>query len=190
MNKAIFGAISAVALMVGTAWAQAPAGQNTAAPPPAAQTGQGPQGQAGTAGTTQARPDAAVDQTPARAAADRTAADTAGAGAAATSVASVDKLMGKDVVGKDGDKLGEVEDVILDGNGQAQQLVLPRGGLLGINEKKVAIDFAQVQSRPDDDKLHVSTLSEDDVRNLPEFKYEDGMTSLNRLRPGAGTGVR
>ncbi|WP_194913211.1 PRC-barrel domain-containing protein [Azospirillum sp. INR13] len=169
MNKPIFGAISAVALMVGTAWAQAPAGQNAA-------------------GTTQARPDATVGQTPARAAADETAADTAGV--ASTSVASVDKLMGKDVVGKDGDKLGEVEDVILDGNGQAQQLVLSRGGLLGINEKKIAIDFAQVQSRPDDDKLHVSTLSEGDVRNLPEFKYEDGMTSLNRQHSGDGTGVR
>lgn len=185
MHKPIFGAISAVALMVGTAWAQAPAGQNTAAPPTAAQTSQGQQSQAGHAATTQARPDPTVGQMP-----GRTSADTAGAATASTGVASVDKLMGKDVVGKDGDKLGEVEDVILDGNGQAQQLVLSRGGLLGINEKKVAIDFTQVQSRPDDDKLHVSTLSEDDVRNLPEFKYEDGMTSLNRQRPDAGATVR
>jgi sporulation protein YlmC with PRC-barrel domain len=84
----------------------------------------------------------------------RTSADTAGASTASTGVASVDKLMGKDVVGKDGDKLGDVEDVILDANGRAQQLVLSRGGLLGINEKKVAIDFTQVQSRPDDDELH------------------------------------
>lgn len=162
MTIRLIGAAAAIALMSGAVLAQTPAPRagnaaNDASPPSATTTG--PAGTQRSTGTE----------------------DDARGG-----VASVDRLMGKDVVGRDDEKLGEVEDVILGPDGQAQKLVLARGGFLGMNEKQVAIDFDLVQSRPDDDDLHVSSLSRDDVRNMPEFQYEDGMTSLNRSRSGNG----
>jgi sporulation protein YlmC with PRC-barrel domain len=163
MTIRLIGAAAAIALMSSAAWAQSPAPRtgnaaNDASPPSATMTGPGSTGVQRSTGTE----------------------DDARGG-----VASVDRLMGKDVVGRDDEKLGEVEDVILGPDGQAQKLVLARGGFLGMNEKQVAIDFDLVRSRPDDDDLHVSSLSRDDVRNMPEFQYEDGMTSLNRSRTGS-----
>lgn len=164
MTIRLIGAAAAIALMSGAVLAQSPAprtgnGSNDASPPSATMTGPGTAGAQRSTGTE----------------------DNAQRG-----VASVERLMGKDVVGRDDEKLGEVEDVILGPDGKAQKLVLARGGFLGMNEKQVAIDFNLVQSRPDDDDLHVSSLSRDDVRNMPAFRYEDGMTSLDRSRSGNG----
>jgi len=172
MTMKLIGAVSAFALMSGVAWADSPGAQGSTAHDSAAQRPAEAQAPA-TPGMTSG----AADQNlrPGDAA-------TSGFGAG---MASVDKLMGRDVIGRDGEKLGEVEDVILGPGGQAQKLVLSRGGFLGMGEKQVAIDFDQLQSRPDDDKLHASALSADDVRNMPGFEYDDGMTSLNRNRTGA-----
>ncbi|NYZ15165.1 PRC-barrel domain-containing protein [Azospirillum sp. RWY-5-1] len=163
MTIRLIGAAAAIALMSSAAWAQSPAPRtgNAAndASPSATMTGPGTAGTQRSTGTE----------------------DNVRGG-----MASVDRLMGKDVIGRDDEKLGEVEDVILGPDGQARKLVLARGGFLGMNEKQVAIDFNLVQSRPDDDDLHVSSLSRDDVRNMAEFQYEDGMTSLNRSRTGSG----
>lgn len=103
--------------------------------------------------------------------------------------ASVEQWMGKDVVGSDGAKIGEVSDVILDPqSGQAKQLVISSGGFLGIGEKQIAVDFQQAQPVPGQDSLRLQTLTQADVRTLPEFRYDESMTSLSRggqQQPGA-----
>ena len=95
-------------------------------------------------------------------------------------MASVEVLMGKNVYGKDNEKVGEVEDVILDSNGKAQQLVIASGGFLGIGEKQIAVDYSQAQWDQQQNRIHLSGMSRDDVKSLPEFKYSDTTTSLNR----------
>src|SRR5215211_5861186 len=55
------------------------------------------------------------------------------------------KLMGIDVYGSDNQKIGDVDDVILDKQGKIQAIVVGIGGFLGIGEKDVAIPFEQVQ---------------------------------------------
>lgn len=109
-------------------------------------------------------------------------------GAMQSSRASVEKLMGKDVVGSDGEKIGEISDVILDPqSGQARQLVISSGGFLGIGEKQIAVDFQSAQPVPGKDDLRLQSLTQADVRTLPEFRYDESMTSLNRggQQPGA-----
>jgi sporulation protein YlmC with PRC-barrel domain len=55
------------------------------------------------------------------------------------------RLMGTDIYGSDNQKIGDVDDVILDRQGKIQAVVVGVGGFLGIGEKNVAIPFDRVQ---------------------------------------------
>jgi sporulation protein YlmC with PRC-barrel domain len=55
------------------------------------------------------------------------------------------KLMGVDVYGSDNQKIGDIDEVLVDKEGKIQAVVVGIGGFLGIGEKNVAIPYAQVQ---------------------------------------------
>ncbi|BAI72752.1 hypothetical protein AZL_021140 [Azospirillum sp. B510] len=101
-------------------------------------------------------------------------------------LASADELIGKNVYGRDNNKIGEVDDVILDASGQAKQLVISSGGFLGIGEKQVAVDFNAANWDAQNNRLNLAGMSRDDVKAMPDFKYDDTMTSLNKTRKPAG----
>lgn len=134
-----------------------------------------------------------------------TAAPSAGVTAPMGSV-SAEEMLGKTVVGSDGEEIGEVEDVIMDAaSGKARQLIISSGGFLWIGEKQIAVDFTSAQPGSDDGEIKLSNLTRDQVKSMPEFEYNDSMTSLNRSRdksdaprattpmapaaPGMGTGT-
>jgi len=166
----LIGAASAMALMTGAAFAQGtsmtdPTTSNPSTPPSAMESAPAP--------------------------ANAPAVGEGGATGSAVSAASVQGLMGKDVIGSDGEKLGTVEDVIVDpASGEAKQLVISSGGFLGIGEKQIAIDFSQAQVTMDDDgddpQVKLQSVTQADVEGMPEFEYSDTMTSLNR---GTDTGA-
>jgi sporulation protein YlmC with PRC-barrel domain len=110
---------------------------------------------------------------------------SATSGATAGQLASAEELIGKNVYGRDNDKIGEVDDVILDANGQAKQLVVSSGGFLGIGEKQVAVDYTAANWDSQNNRLNLAGMSRDDVKAMPEFKYDDTMTSLNKNRKPA-----
>lgn len=124
---------------------------------------------------------------------DATKSDSMTSGSAATSgglggqLASADELIGKNVYGRDNNKIGEIEDVILDANGKAKQLVISSGGFLGIGEKQVAVDYSAANWDSQNNRLNLAGMSRDDVKAMPEFKYDDTMTSLNKSRKPAET---
>ncbi|MFS2010768.1 PRC-barrel domain-containing protein [Azospirillum sp. CT11-132] len=124
---------------------------------------------------------------------DATKSDSMTSGSAATSgglggqLASADELIGKNVYGRDNNKIGEIEDVILDANGKAKQLVISSGGFLGIGEKQVAVDYSAANWDSQNNRLNLAGMSRDDVKSMPEFKYDDTMTSLNKSRKPAET---
>ena len=164
MRKTLIAAVSTLALMTGAAYAQSTTGGST-----------------GSGGTTTNSPAMQRDTGGTAATSPTTSAAQSGTTANHPTLASAEKLLGKNVYGKDNEKVGEVEDIILDpASGQAKQLVLSSGGFLGIGEKKVAVDFNQAKWNEADNRLQLSTLSRDDVKNMNEFKYSDSMTSLNR----------
>ncbi|PGH53310.1 hypothetical protein CRT60_25790 [Azospirillum palustre] len=100
-------------------------------------------------------------------------------------LASADELIGKNVYGRDNNKIGEVDDVILDGTGQAKQLVISSGGFLGIGEKQVAVDYSAANWDSQNNRLNLAGMSRDDVKAMPDFKYDDTMTSLYKNRKPA-----
>jgi sporulation protein YlmC with PRC-barrel domain len=55
------------------------------------------------------------------------------------------RLMGIDVYGADNQKIGDIDEVLVDRQGKIHGLVVGVGGFLGIGQKDVAIPFDQVQ---------------------------------------------
>ena len=55
------------------------------------------------------------------------------------------RLMGVDVYGADNQKIGDIDEVLVDRQGKIHGLVVGVGGFLGIGQKDVAIPFDQVQ---------------------------------------------
>ena len=55
------------------------------------------------------------------------------------------QLMGVDVYGPDNQKIGDIDEVLVDRQGKIHGLVVGVGGFLGIGQKDVAIPFDQVQ---------------------------------------------
>jgi sporulation protein YlmC with PRC-barrel domain len=55
------------------------------------------------------------------------------------------KLIGMTVVSANNESIGDVNDVLVDRNGQVQAVVIGVGGFLGIGEKDVAIPFQSVE---------------------------------------------
>ncbi|GLR80729.1 DUF4142 domain-containing protein (plasmid) [Azospirillum oryzae] len=118
----------------------------------------------------------------------RPAVASAGAAGAATQQgASIEKMMGKDVYGENGKKLGDVADIILDSQtGKATQVILNRGGVLGIGAKQVALDYNLL--RADGDRVVARQVTEDQVKQMAEFKYDDNTVSLGKRNGDHNTG--
>lgn len=55
------------------------------------------------------------------------------------------KFVGVDVYGSDGQKIGDVSDILMDALGNAKTVVIGVGGFLGIGEKTVAIPFTALE---------------------------------------------
>lgn len=92
---------------------------------------------------------------------------------------SFSNLMGKDVYGDNNQKLGDVADVILDPqSGNATAVVLDRGGLLGIGAKQIALDYKLLDVT--DDRIVARQITEDQVKAMPEFQYDDTMVSYGK----------
>ena len=169
MRKELIGAASALALMTGAAFAQ---GTSTSDQPAATTT-----------------PPSVMERAPAMGPANNQGVGTRGA----MTAASAEEMLGKDVVGSDGKKLGSVEDVIVDpASGEAKQLVVSSGGFLGIGAKQIAVDFSQAQVGMDDDgddpQIKMQNMTQADVEGLPEFEYSDTMTSLGHGTDTGATG--
>lgn len=172
MRREIIAAASVLALMTGTAMAQSS--------PPAT-------------GTTTGAPTATEMNKSGNTMPGGSASGSAATGSASDltggQMASAETMMGKNVYGTDNEKVGEVEDIILDSNGKAQQLVISSGGFLGIGEKQIAVDIGKANWDAQQERVQLSGMTRDQVKDMPEFEYSDTTTSLNRNKDKAGDTV-
>jgi len=63
---------------------------------------------------------------------------------------SANQLMGAEVYGMDNSDIGEVNDIVFDMKGDIKAIVVDVGGFLGIGEKPVALTFANLSVRKDE----------------------------------------
>jgi sporulation protein YlmC with PRC-barrel domain len=92
-------------------------------------------------------------------------------------------------------KIGEIEDVLVDRSGKATGLIIGVGGFLGAGEKDVAVPFNAVQiTNKNNNKWYlVMNATKDGLKNAKGFKYdrnamtwvpEEGSATTGTQRPG------
>ena len=102
-----------------------------------------------------------------------------------------ENLIGKELVGEQGEEFGEIEDVLIDPkSGQAQRVIVSVGGFLGIGEKQVAIDTKRLQMTPGQENVRISGLTKDQVEQMPTFEMDENMTSFNQTPGNTLPGAR
>ena len=92
-----------------------------------------------------------------------------------------DELIGKDVVNARGDKVGDIEDIVIDNN-KAVMAIVSVGGFLGMGDKDVAIPFDQLRMN-DRNAILMSETSADQLKQLPAYKKTDAWRPVERNRP-------
>ena len=79
------------------------------------------------------------------------------------------QLMGMNVEGTDGKKLGDVKDLVIDpDDGSIEYIVLDFGGVLGIGTKYFAIPWEAVDQTADKKKLMID-VAKKDLKTAPGF---------------------
>lgn len=77
------------------------------------------------------------------------------------------KIIGENVIDAQGDKLGEIEDLVIDANGQAvRYAVLSHGGVLGVGEKRFAYPVSLLKTKDGSDDL-VLNVSKEKLEKAP-----------------------
>ena len=77
------------------------------------------------------------------------------------------KLIGKTFVGSGNERVGTLEDIIVDGKGNIQSAIVADGDFAGVG-KKAAFDFGSVVTQQSDGKV-VASISEDDIKSARKF---------------------
>lgn len=86
------------------------------------------------------------------------------------------KLIGKDVYGANNQKIGEVDDVVLDqSSSKVNAILVDVGGFLGIGAKTVAVPVADI--RAEGDRVVASSMTKEQAKDMPEYKKDDRATN-------------
>ncbi|EWY41556.1 hypothetical protein N825_23645 [Skermanella stibiiresistens SB22] len=94
-----------------------------------------------------------------------------------TDAVLADDLIGRTVIGADGESLGEINDILLSRSGEIERVVVGGGGVLGIGERQVAIPWSDTEASPDQDRVRV-TMTAEDFQAAPDYERADGDSGL------------
>jgi sporulation protein YlmC with PRC-barrel domain len=84
----------------------------------------------------------------------------------------VDRIVGMDVVDAAGNKIGTVDNIVLDKSGKLTGLVLSAGEILGMGGKTVAISWQDVAAVENAEAITVN-LTEEQLAAAPEFRTKE-----------------
>jgi sporulation protein YlmC with PRC-barrel domain len=91
-------------------------------------------------------------------------------------------LIGAEVVGSDGESVGEIDDIVLStANADSVRAVMQVGGIAGIGEKRVSLPLGQLaveRSGSDNEPTVRASLGRTALEQLPEFEYEERRETL------------
>lgn len=88
-------------------------------------------------------------------------------------------LLGKSVYNENGQKVGEVEDLIVAPDSNVSFVIVGAGGFVGIGRHDVAVPVAQVKEQAG--KLVMAGATPDSVKAMPAFAYADDDTQRERF---------
>jgi sporulation protein YlmC with PRC-barrel domain len=80
-------------------------------------------------------------------------------------------ILGRDVLGRTGEKMGRIIDVIVDRRGRLRAAIVDFGGFLGVGSRKIAIDWRVFHIVTDGKTMSiVLDLTREDVKAFPEYR--------------------
>jgi sporulation protein YlmC with PRC-barrel domain len=75
-------------------------------------------------------------------------------------------------------KIGEIEDVLVDKTGKISAVIISVGGFLGIDSKDVAAPFSSVHATMKDNKWWLTMNTDKDaLKSAPGYKYDKNSTT-------------
>ncbi|MFC0202313.1 PRC-barrel domain-containing protein [Paracoccus rhizosphaerae] len=156
-----------------------------------------PATETGTMETAPMATDATTDPTAEMPAADMEASEDAAAASAAEKVEQqqaanewrVDWITGTTVTSPDGENIGSISDLIVDGDtGQMKAAVIGVGGFLGIGEKQIALPWEELTINSDAQEI-TSDLTKEEADAAPEYVFREQEQPAGEMMtdPAAGT---
>ena len=104
--------------------------------------------------------------------------DNASRGATPADQFTVTNYYKQDVYDHADNKVGTIDDVLIDKQGKVMALVIGVGGFLGIGEKDVAEPFNKVQMTRKNDKWYLTMdANKEELKNAPGLKYDRNTTA-------------
>ncbi|WP_158044109.1 PRC-barrel domain-containing protein [Skermanella pratensis] len=89
-------------------------------------------------------------------------------------------LIGRSVIGADGEVLGTISDFLLSLSGGIDRLIVASGGFLGIvGRREVAIPWSEAETGLDTGDIRV-TLTRGDFENAPEYERSGSIDAVPR----------
>ena len=82
----------------------------------------------------------------------------------------VSELVGKSVYNSAGERVGEIDEVVVNRNSRATAAVVGVGGFLGMGEKKVVVPFDSM--RMQGDRIVAPSLTKDSVNSMQSYNDE------------------
>jgi len=87
--------------------------------------------------------------------------------------ASANRWLKQDVYDPSGNKIGEVEDLIVASNRNIEAAIVSVGGFIGINEKHVAVPINAIRATETNGKWRlVMNATKEILKSAPGFKYD------------------
>ena len=86
------------------------------------------------------------------------------------------EIVGRNVYSKTGEKIGDVNDLLVDGSGKVTGVVIGVGGFLGVGEKAVALPYAALTTTLDDkgERRLTVDVTKDALQKAPTFERAEG----------------
>jgi sporulation protein YlmC with PRC-barrel domain len=108
------------------------------------------------------------------------------------------KLIGASVRNDANERIGEINEIILDKDGKVAAVVIGVGGFLGIGEREVALDFKSLRIERDNSAMTESganvikvNATKDQLKSAPAWTWNDRSgTSPTRTTPAPGGTTR
>jgi sporulation protein YlmC with PRC-barrel domain len=82
-----------------------------------------------------------------------------------------EELVGKSVYNSAGDRVGEIDQIVVNRNSRATGAVVGVGGFMGIGEKKVVVPFDRM--RMQGDRIVAPNLTKDSVGSMQSYNDDD-----------------
>ena len=106
-----------------------------------------------------------------------------GTSAVVLDISAVDGVIGKSVKSYSGEDLGHIVDLLVTPGGQVRAAILQFGGVLGVGDRKVAVDWAALDFKQSAARgAAILALTRNQIRVSPEYKPGDPVVVLETTK--------